>query len=119
LDREGVANYLAMSDACILPFVDGVHPDRGSFLAAVKQGVLTVTTSETKEGLSIDENVYYAKPGDVEEMATAVQRHAARRVAVGSFPWPSWDQIAEEHLNLFHHLLAPHRLGFSFRPELP
>lgn len=107
LDRGTVANYLAMSDACILPFVDGLHPKRGSFLAAVAQGVLTITTSNERNGLSADENVYYAKPGDVEEMATAVQQYVARRVAAGPLPWRSWNQIAKEHLDLFLQLLGP------------
>ena len=106
VDRVVAANYLAMSDACVLPFIDGVHPKRGSFLAAAQQGTFVVTTSTSKKGLSPTENVYYALPGDVEEMARAVQEFSGRRLPSGSYPWPSWKSVADEHLELFSQLIT-------------
>lgn len=105
VDRVVAANYLAMSDACVLPFIDGVHPKRGSFLAAAQQGTFVVTTSTSKRGLFAAENVYYTMPGDVEEMARAVQEFSGRRLPSGSYPWPSWKSVADEHLELFHLIL--------------
>jgi len=105
VDRFAAADYLAMSDACVLPFLEGLHPKRGSFLAAAQQGILVVTTSTTKRQLVPDENVYYAKPGDVEELALGVQLYSGRRVPSGSFPWRSWKLIAEEHFELFEQIL--------------
>lgn len=108
LDRSSVADHLAMSDACILPFIDGVHPKRGSYLAAVRQGVLTVTTSAEKSGFSADENVYYARIGDTREMADAVQAYAGRKIEVPATSlWSrGWEEVAQEHLNLFDELLS-------------
>jgi glycosyltransferase involved in cell wall biosynthesis len=103
LDPEVIADHLAMSDACVLPFVDGVHPKRGSFLAALAQGTFTVTTSDPPRGYVADQNVYYSRPGDVEAMALAVQRHGAPR---GQAPRArTWEAVAHDHLALFDRLL--------------
>jgi glycosyltransferase involved in cell wall biosynthesis len=105
IDRDRVSDYLAMSDACILPFVDGVHPKRGSFLAAVRQGTLAITTSIEKKGLVPDENVFYARPGDAAEMARGAKEYAGRRASGQSSVSRSWEQVADEHLALFEELL--------------
>jgi glycosyltransferase involved in cell wall biosynthesis len=115
LNRDEVANCLAMSDACVLPFVDGLHPKRGSFLAAVQQGVLTVTTSVEKSGMFLDENVFYAKPGDIEEMAKAVCRYSARRVPAGVHPRRTWGSVADEHLEFFNQLLGGEKANLSLQ----
>jgi glycosyltransferase involved in cell wall biosynthesis len=112
LDRNEVANCLAMSDACILPFVDGLHPKRGSFLAAAQQGVLTITTSTDRSGLSLDENVFYAKPGDIKAMAKAVQSYGMRRRPAGAFPVRSWGVVADEHLAFFGSLFGSEKTGY-------
>ena len=105
LEQNAVSDYLAMSDACVLPFLDGVHPKRGSFLAARQQGTFVVTTSKTKKGLFPDENVYYAEPGDVEEMAKALQEFSGRRLPDGSRSARTWKTVADEHLAFFNLLL--------------
>lgn len=105
VDRVSASNYLAMTDACVLPFLDGVHPKRGSFLAAAQQGTFVVTTSTGKKGLFPDENVYYATPGDVEDMAGALQHLSGRRLPGCSFPWPTWESVADGHLELFNQIL--------------
>ena len=105
LDSDAIADHLAVSDACVLPFVDGVHPKRGSFLAALDQGIFIVTTSDPPKGYIADENVYYAKRGDVDEMALAVQRHAALRKSAASHSVRTWEAVAQEHLGLFKRLL--------------
>jgi len=115
LDRNKVADYLAMSDACILPFVDGVHPKRGSFLAAAQQGVLTVTTSTDRNGFFLDENVFYARPGDIESMASAVQEYGTRRLPAGAFPWRSWGLVADDHLEFFSQLVSSEKTGYSLQ----
>lgn len=106
VDRLAVANYLAMSDACVLPFIDGLHPKRGSFLAAAQQGTFIVTTSSTKRRLFENENVYYATPGDIEGLALGVQLYSRGRVPISSFPRRDWKSIADEHLEFFGQILA-------------
>jgi glycosyltransferase involved in cell wall biosynthesis len=113
LPHDAVSDYLMVSDACILPFVDGVHPKSGSFLAAVAQGVLTITTSTERTGLSETENVYYARPGDVEGMAAAAEQYAGRRLAARSGQRRTWDQVAREHIEFFEELLRPGKSCFS------
>jgi len=58
-----VANYLKISDVCMLPFIDGVSERNGSFLAAYIQNIPIVTTS--KEGSKEDDEIYYGKPDDI------------------------------------------------------
>ena len=110
LDPESVSNYLAMSDVCILPFTDGLHPKSGSFLAAATQGVFTITTSREKSGLMPNENVYYARPRDAMQMAWAAEQYAGRRVASGSFLRRDWASVADEHLELFAKLVDRRKL---------
>lgn len=105
-DAVTVANHLAACDAAIFPFTEGVHPKAGSILAATEQGVFTVTTSTVKSGFSEAENVYYAHPRDVTEMAEAVLRYAGRRALPGSFPWRTSDQVADDNFRLYLDLLA-------------
>jgi glycosyltransferase involved in cell wall biosynthesis len=44
LPPEDVAQALAASDVCVLPYRDGASPRRGSLLAALTQGIPVVTT---------------------------------------------------------------------------
>ena len=63
--REEAADYLKISDVCVLPFKNGVSKRNGSFLAAYNQNIPIVTTSGyLKDG----EGIFYAKMGDKEEL---------------------------------------------------
>jgi glycosyltransferase involved in cell wall biosynthesis len=102
LSAQTVANYLAMSDACILPFRSGVHPKSTTFLAARSQGVFTLTTSADGTGYSEEENVFYSRPGDVEAMTDAVCRYGGRKLGSdATCQLPTWEGVAELHRKLF------------------
>ena len=105
-DPATVANCLAMSDACLLPFVEGATPKSGTLQAAMNQGILTVTTSRHDQGYIRELNVFYAAPGDVEAMVTAVQRfgRCTSRPAVSALP--AWPTVAAEHLKLYEQLVS-------------
>lgn len=62
-DPQMVANYLKISDVCMLPFRDGVSERNGSFLAAYIQNIPIVTTCI--EGNRVEDEVYYVKPEDI------------------------------------------------------
>lgn len=109
LDRLSVANHLAMSDACILPFPGGVRPQSTSFLAAVSQGVLTVTTSEDKRGLDEENNIFYCAPDDSKSMAAAALTFGGRRAHGRASQ--SWRSIADEHLRLYTALYSSNGLA--------
>lgn len=106
LDRVSVANHLAASDVCILPFVDGVGPKSGTFLAAVTQGVFTITTSADGHGLDKFENVYYTAPGDAQDMANAAQRYAGRKGPGRSTRLDDWLKIASMHIDFYQSLFV-------------
>lgn len=105
-DRQ-VADLLATCDAGLYPFRDGLDERHATFLAAVLQGTFTVTTSRSKRGYAVGENVYYASPGDADEMARAILRHAGTRVEPWE-GWPTWPGVVRAHERLYDTLLRPH-----------
>ncbi len=106
-DRGRVADCLALSDVCLLPFRPGVHPKSTSFLAARAQGVFVLTTSTERTGYSAEENVYYTRPGDVESMVEAIKTHAGKRIQPGAMAkQPSWKEIAQRHQELYVDLIS-------------
>ena len=83
LSPEDVAEALAASDVCVLPYRDGASPRRGSLLAALAQGISVVTTLPAPgayNGLPAfrDGEVARCVPiGDAQAIADAV--HVIRR----------------------------------------
>ena len=106
VNRREVSDFLAVSDACVLPFVDGVQPKRGSFMAALQQGVFTVTTSEDRSGFDSEQNVYYTRIGDVEEMVRGIVCYATERSCRMIGRTDSWGPIADKHVEFFRKILG-------------
>jgi len=103
---QETADYLAVSDICVLPFLDGVSERNGSFLAALNQGIPIVTTSNDQEGYNPAQNTLYVKPGDAGRVTEAV--HQFRKV-VGIHRIPnseilSWEEIAGRTLAVYKEL---------------
>lgn len=120
LPAEDVAQALAASQICLLPYRDGASPRRGSLLAALIQGIPVVTTTPAPhayDGLPAlrDGDCALLVPvGDVPAMADAISRilddgALASRLRAGAaayaagFAWPS---IAERTLALYATLRA-------------
>ncbi len=101
---QDVAKYLRVADACVFPFVDGVSPKNGSFLAAVAQGTFTVTTSKERRGYDPRENVCYVAPGDVNGMVACLKSHCGHHVEPNPKTWPSWGEVAARHQDLYRQL---------------
>jgi len=106
LDRTKAADYLAISDVCLLPFREGVGPKSGTFLASTTQGILTITTSLERRGYVESENAYYVAPGNIPEMADAAQRYGGRRTDGTGNPKDLWLQIAQRHIDFYRQLLS-------------
>lgn len=104
LGAEKVADYLAMSDACVLPFRSGLHSKSTTFLAARAQGIFTVTTSTDGTGYSQDENVYYSQPADIESMVQAICTYGRRRSDPAAVRQPDWEEVAALYQDLFRDL---------------
>lgn len=101
-----VANYLAISDVCVLPFRDGVSERNGSFLAAVNQNIPIITTSKVGEVNS--EGIYYVKPMDEEgiikylsELLDYKENDRKKYMRNGN----SWSDIAVKYLEVYNRLL--------------
>lgn len=105
LDPNRVADVLAASDACLLPFRGGLHPKNTSFLAAAAQGAYVVTTDRDRTGYSEQENVHYSRPGDVIGMADAISLARQRPRRLGHGNSASWGLIAHKHIELYERLL--------------
>ncbi|MCZ6794818.1 MAG: glycosyltransferase [Planctomycetota bacterium] len=106
LPGDEAARILAAADAVVLPFVDGGGRWNTSIRSAALQGTFVLTTSLEERGYVEAENVYYARPGDVEEMRSALAAHIGARRAPGAAEAQSWEDIAEAHLS-FYRACAP------------
>lgn len=97
------ARYMAASDAVILPFKEGVSQRHTSFLAAVAQGVLVVTTSDKKRGYFENENVFYAPIDDLQAMIDGIKLYAGRKIRVKETS--NYLEIAKQHIEFYKELL--------------
>ena len=114
LPAREVADALAWSDVCLLPYRDGASPRRGSLLAALAQGVPVITTipeGEAYDGLPplTDAAVAFVPPDNVAAMVTAVRHilidtnHAAQlRLGARSYAAHfDWEAIARSTLAVY------------------
>lgn len=101
------AKILAAADAVVLPFRNGGGVWNTSLHAAALQGTFILTTSLEKHGYVDSENIYYAKPGDVDDMKRALNLYVGRKNS-GSFlsQYATWESIAKAHIDLYRVLLA-------------
>lgn len=102
LPADEVGRILAAADAVILPFRDGAGMWNTSIRAALSQGTFVLTTSREKHGYDRDDNVYYARPDDVDDMRNALRefigtRNHSRRGDLNR----DWDAIAQAHVSLY------------------
>lgn len=104
LPDDQLASILAASDAVVLPFRDGARTWNTSIDAAVAQGTFVLTASLVDGGYNKEKNIYFAKPGNVEEMIYAIQKYAGYHIA-GKPPIAEWRNIAEQHLSIYKRLI--------------
>lgn len=98
-----VGDILASADAVILPFESGGGVWNTSVHAAVDQGVFLLTTSSLeKHGYVATENVYYARPGDIADMRTALSNYIGCKLDKLRTPHRDrWQEIAEAHVEFY------------------
>ena len=113
LDDRGVSEALAACDCVALPYRDGASFRRGTLMAALAHGCVTVTTRprvdvpELKHG----ENVLLVPPDDPPALATAIHQalldaplRARMRIAsVQLSALFGWDRIAVDMVNVCDH----------------
>lgn len=96
-EEHDVADLLQISDACVLPFVNGVKKRNGSFLAAYNQRIPVITTHNTYK----DENgIYYAKPNN-EEMLLEKMLYVLNNKIEFNRDVLTWDKTAKKYIDCF------------------
>jgi len=100
LPGEQLATLLAAADAVVLPFRDGAKDCNTSIDGAVAQGTFVLTTSVMHSGYNNEKNIYYAMPGNVDEMITAIEKYSGHRNPCMQ-PRAQWRNIAEQHLKIY------------------
>jgi len=103
LPEKEVGEMLCAADAAVFPFTHGAEIWNTSIQAAVAQGTFVLTTSKKKQGYDEQANIYYAAPGNYEEMRIALDRHIGRRNP--NPPRYDWEEIASAHLDLYKKIL--------------
>ncbi len=107
LPEGETAKILAAADAVVLPFRNGGGLWNTSLHAAVLQGTFVLTTSLENHGYIDSENIYYAWPGDVDDMRQALNLYVARKNSDASITrFATWESIAKSHIDLYCALLA-------------
>jgi glycosyltransferase involved in cell wall biosynthesis len=105
LHDEQLVEILTASDAAVFPFRDGAAPWNTSIDGATVQGVFVLTTSLLKSGYYSKKNIYYAKPGNSDEMIAAIQKYAGVRSPQRESNL-EWKCIADRHTEVYRELLA-------------
>lgn len=104
VDAAQAGRLLAIADAIVFPFPDGIGPWNSSVNAAIASGSMVIATTGDPGRIGHDagRNLCLAAPGDVTAMRAALERH------LGSRRPPDvadhWDRIAEIHERFYEHL---------------
>jgi glycosyltransferase involved in cell wall biosynthesis len=102
LPEMEVAEIIASADAAIFPFTDGGGEWNSSLHAAQDQGTFVLTTSKDRHGYDREHNTFYAKPGDVHELRSALREYIKTKIPVDQSEGQlEWDLIAKKHLELY------------------
>ncbi len=100
-DKE-VANILAAADAVVLPFKDGGGEWNTSIYAAVNNDTFLLTTANRNQWYDEDNNIYYACPGDVSSMRTALRSYISKKRNDQRNPYlEDWENMADEHMKIY------------------
>lgn len=105
LGANEVSRLLAVADAVVFPFVTGVTHRNASVLAARTQRTFVLTTSFKQNGYSAQDHVYYATPGNIQEIRQALFDHAGMEPPSDVSLPADWNFISEEHIKLYGDVL--------------
>lgn len=94
-----VADYLSISDLCVLPFKDGVKDRYGSFLAACNQNIKIITTSVL--GQADEEGIYYIKPNDPQNLALKIEEVIDKKEVKSNKKINDWNEIAKKYIQAY------------------
>ncbi len=104
--EAAVGAWLAAADAVVLPFTAGGGIWNSSLHAAVMQGTFVLTTAMERRGYDPQTNIYFAAPGDLQEMRRALDRHIGFRLPALPPGLAEWPAIAEQHHAIYRDVLG-------------
>ncbi len=107
LDDKSVADLLSRVFIAYMPFPDGASDRRGSLLALLANGVVTITTRGPQTPTSLEQAVLFA--GDSRQAITLIEqvrtdRELRKRLSDNGRAYASqfsWDAIARQHMALY------------------
>jgi len=111
-DSDEASLYLRASDACVLPFDQGIALHRSSFAGAAAHGLPIITTKgKSLESPFVDgKNVLLCEPKDPEGLAAAIESvirfpELRQRLSEGAIElveeWFSWEKAVDRTLEVF------------------
>ncbi|MDH5666810.1 MAG: hypothetical protein OEY86_02215 [Nitrospira sp.] len=117
LSDQETADRIATASIAYVPFPDGASERRGSLLALLANGVVTVTTRGAHTPQVLDQVVEFAdSPEQALSIIESVRKDGLRRMALsersvqyaGAFSWPD---IADRHIQLYRSILVQRHAG--------
>jgi glycosyltransferase involved in cell wall biosynthesis len=106
LPAEEAARVISASDAVVLPFVSGGGEWNTSIHSAQAQGTFVLTTSTGRRGYDAEKNTYFALPGNIDEMRSALLQYIGRKGSGEADGMQrAWHPIADAHIQLYRKLL--------------
>lgn len=103
--QPALGHVLRSFDVCVLPYRNGLEPNRGTYAAAVAAGVYTVTTSTESSGYEPATNTYFASPADTMGLVEGMLQAPKHPKRPPRDPARDWDAIAEAHRDVYSGLL--------------
>lgn len=99
------ARLLAAADAVVFPFMSGGGNWNTSVHAATSQGSFVLMTSAGRNGYDAAANIYYARPGAIDEMRRALAEYSGARNPRVETAEETWAAMAAAHHKLYLSLL--------------
>jgi glycosyltransferase involved in cell wall biosynthesis len=107
LPADEVARILAVADVVVLPFRDGGGSWNTSLLGAISQGTFVLTTSTEERGYHPSQNIYFAQPGNIDEMKNAMEKYIGNRPIDNSQDYlKGWNFVSNEHVDFYKSIIA-------------
>jgi glycosyltransferase involved in cell wall biosynthesis len=104
LSEVEIADFLRMSDAVVLPFVNGVGSWNSTLHAAHRNGAFVVTTSDNLRGYDKTVNTFFAEIKSIEELRKGLQYCGGLFNDLSQ--QDDWREIADEHLRFYKKILG-------------
>lgn len=111
VDSARAGRLLAAAEAIVFPYREGGGEWNSSLHAAMSQDTFVLLSSRDKRGYDAGENVYYARPGDIDEMRSALAAHLGTRRPRQDPGKDPWREIALGHRDVYASIVGRSKAG--------